>query len=68
MSTHDLTFCLTLKAIHTLDAGQRVELKFNVPPCGDIISGDLILRLTPASAADKYMLGDKIFVHLRGEP
>jgi hypothetical protein len=68
VSTHDLTFCLTLKAIHTLDAGQRVELKFNVPPCGDIVSGDLILRLTPASAADKYMLGDKIFVHLRGEP
>ena len=68
MSDHDLSICLVLKAIHTLDAGTHVELKFVVShPCGDVDSGDLLLRLTPAGA-QPYLLGDRIFLHLRGEP
>jgi len=63
--SHDLFICLTLKSIHTLDAGTRVELKFVVPSCGEIDSGDMTLRMTPA-AGEKYMLGDKLFLHARG--
>jgi len=67
VSTHDITICLTLKAIHTLDAGTHVELKFVIPQCGEIDGGDMTLRLTPASAGERYMLGDRLFVHMRGE-
>jgi len=65
MSSHDLTICLTLKAIHTLDGGTKVELKFVVPqPCGEVDSGDMTLRLSP-QAGEKYMLGDRLFIHAR---
>ena len=67
MTTHDLTICLTLKAIHTLDAGTHVELKFVIPTCGEVESGDLTLRVTP-EAGGRYMLGDKLVLHLRGSP
>jgi hypothetical protein len=67
MSTHDLTVCLTLKAIHTLDAGTHVELKFVIPPCGEIDGGDMTLRVSPA-VGERYMLGDKLFIHARGAP
>ena len=67
MSGHDLTICLELKAIHTLDAGTHVELKFVIPECGDVAGGDLILRVTPA-AGERYLLGDKLVLHLRGSP
>jgi len=65
VSTHDLTLCFVLKAIHTLDAGTHVELKFVVPhPCGDVDTGEMMLRLTP-QAGEKYMLGDKLYIHAR---
>ena len=64
MSSHDLTLDMTLKAIHTMDAGQHVELKFVVRPSGDCDGGDLTLRLTPVQSVP-YMLGDRIFVHIR---
>jgi len=65
MSTHDLEICFVLKAIHTLDAGTHVELKFVVPqPCGDVDAGDMTLRLSPR-AGEKYMLGDRLFIHAR---
>jgi hypothetical protein len=67
MSSHDLTICLTLKAIHTLDAGTHVELKFVIPRCGEVDGGDLLLRLTP-EAGSRYLLGDKLTLHLRGAP
>jgi hypothetical protein len=65
MSSHDLTICLTLKAIHTLDAGTHVELKFVIPRCGEVDGGDLLLRVTPEEG-ERYMLGDKLTLHLRG--
>ena len=40
MSSHDLTLDMTLKAIHTMDAGQHVELKFVVRPSGDCDRGE----------------------------
>ena len=64
MTTHDLTLDMTLKAIHTMDAGTHVELKFVVQPSGDCDGGDLTLRLTPVQSV-LYMLGDRIFVHVR---
>ena len=67
MSTHDIYICLTLKSIHTLDAGTHVELKWIIPSCGEIDGGDMTLRVSPA-AGERYMLGDKLFVHMRGEP
>ena len=67
MSAHDLTICLTLKAIHSLDAGTHVELKFVIPSCGEVDGGNLILRVSP-EAGDKYLLGDKLVLHLRGSP
>ena len=67
MSSHDLTICLTLKAIHSLDAGTHVELKFVIPRCGDVDSGDLTLRVSP-EAGERYMLGDKLVLHLRASP
>jgi hypothetical protein len=67
MSTHDLSICLTLKAIHTLDAGTHVELKFVIPHCGEVDGGDLTLRVTP-EAGGRYMLGDKLVLHLRSSP
>ena len=67
MSNHDLTICLQLKAIHSLDAGTHVELKFVIPRCGDVDSGDLTLRVSP-EAGERYMLGDKLVLHLRGSP
>ena len=67
MSDHDLTICLTLKAIHSLDAGTHVELKFVIPSCGEVDGGNLILRVSP-EAGDKYLLGDKLVLHLRASP
>ena len=67
MSSHDLTICLTLKAIHSLDAGTHCELKFVIPRCGEVDGGDLTLRVTP-EAGERYMLGDKLVLHLRGSP
>ena len=67
MSAHDLSICLTLKAIHTLDAGTHVELKFVIPECGEVAGGDLLLRVTP-EAGTRYLLGDKLVLHLRGSP
>ena len=67
MSEHDLTICLQLKAIHSLDAGTHVELKFVIPACGDVAGGDLTLRVTP-EAGERYLLGDKLVLHLRGSP
>jgi hypothetical protein len=67
MSTHDLTICLQLKAIHSLNAGQQVELKFVIPHCGEVDGGDLTLRLSPI-AAQPYLLGDNLVLHLRGMP
>ena len=67
MSTHDLSICLTLKAIHTLDAGTHVELKFVIPHCEEVDGGDLTLRVTP-EAGGRYMLGDKLVLHLRSSP
>jgi len=65
VSGHDLTICLQLKAIHSLDAGTHVELKFVIPRCGEIDGGDLILRVSP-EAGGRYLLGDKLTLHLRG--
>ena len=67
MSGHDLTICLQLKAIHTLDCGTKVELKFVIPECGEVAGGDLLLRVTP-EAGTRYLLGDKLVLHLRGSP
>jgi len=67
MSSHDLSICLTLKSIHTLDAGTHVELKFVIPECGDVAGGDMTLRMTP-EAGERYLLGDKLFIHIRGAP
>ena len=67
MSGHDLTICLTLKAIHTLDAGTHVELKFVIPECGEVAGGDLTLRVAP-EAGERYMLGDRLVLHLRASP
>jgi len=67
VSSHDLYVCMTLKSIHTLDLGQRVELKFIAPTCGEVEGGDMTLRLTP-EAGERYMLGDKLFIHMRGAP
>ena len=63
--SHDLFICLTLKSIHTLDAGTHVELKFVIPQCGEIDGGDMTLRVTPLEGS-KYLLGDKLFIHARG--
>jgi len=54
-------------AIHSLDAGTHVELKFVIPACGEIDGGDLILRVSP-EAGGRYLLGDKLVLHLRGSP
>lgn len=67
MSSHDLEVCLDLKSIHTLDCSTKVELKFRVRSCGEVQGGELLLRLTPDAGA-KYMLGDRISLHLRGTP
>lgn len=67
MSGHDLTICLQLMAIHSLDAGAHVELKFVIPQCGEVDGGDLILRVSP-EAGGRYLLGDKLVLHLRGLP
>ena len=67
MSEHDLTICLQLMAIHSLDAGTHVELKFVIPACGEVAGGDLTLRVTP-EAGERYLLGDKLVLHLRGSP
>lgn len=64
VSTHELQVCLTLKAIHTLDSGAHVELKFVAQPCGEVRSGDMTLRVTPEEGG-KYMLGDTLFIHTR---
>lgn len=61
---HDLTICLTLKAIHSLDSGQRVELKWIISQCGEVDGGDMTMRLSPA-AGKRYMLGDKLFINAR---
>lgn len=65
MSSHDLTICMTLKSIHTLNAGKHVELKFVIPQCGEVDGGDLLLRISP-EAGTRYMLGDKLTLHIRG--
>ena len=67
MSSHDLTICLQLKAIHSLDAGTHCELKFVIPSCGEVDSGDLTLRVSP-EAGSRYLLGDKLVLHLRASP
>jgi hypothetical protein len=63
--SHDLFICLTLVSIHTMDAGTHVELKWKIPSCGEVDGGDMTIRLSP-SAGEKYLLGDKLFIHARG--
>jgi hypothetical protein len=67
VSTHDIEICIKLVSIHTLDAGQRVELKWIFPECGVVKSGEMRMRLAPEDS-ERYLLGDKMFVHMRGMP
>ena len=66
MTVHDLGICMRLEAISDpFDAHRFVELKFQIPECGEVAGGgELRLRIAPRDAVH-FMLGDKFYIHLR---
>ena len=55
---------MTLRSMsEVFNAGQDVELKFELPDCGHVKSGELTLRIDPEDR-HLYMIGDKYILQL----
>ena len=57
--------CMELRSISPpFDDGETVELRFTLPACGEVLGGELAMRVAVCDGP-LYMVGDRYTIRMR---
>lgn len=63
---HTIHICLRLEQISApMDAGKYCELRFSIPPCGEIAGGGELRWRVKATDAPLWFVGDEYHMRFR---